>query len=122
MKKEPTYYVYILANKRNGTLYTGVTNNLIRRVIEHKGKIIKGFTSKYGIDKLVYFETHKYINDAIQREANIKAWHRKWKLELIEEHNIGWKDLLFEIATKEEIVEMRKFVKNAYVSSGFQPR
>jgi putative endonuclease len=118
--KESTYYVYILTNKRNGTLYTGVTNNIIRRVIEHKDKIIKGFTSRYGVDKLVYYETHKYINDAIQREANIKAWHRKWKLELIEEYNNGWKDLFFEIATIEEIEEMRKILKETYITTGFQ--
>jgi putative endonuclease len=114
------YFVYILTNKRNGTLYTGVTNNLLRRVLEHKEKIMKGFTSKYGIDKLVYFETHNYINDAIQRESNIKAWKRKWKLELIEENNKEWKDLFYEIANENEIIELRKIIKESYNTSGFQ--
>ena len=121
LTKENIYYVYILASKRNGTLYTGVTNNLLRRVVEHKEKIIEGFTSKYGVDKLVYFETHKYINDAIKRESNIKAWKRKKKLDLIETHNIVWKDLIYEIATAEEIEEMKKILKETYITSGFQP-
>ena len=75
-----TYYVYILASKRNGTLYTGVTNYLLRRVLEHKDKIIKGFTAKYGVDKLVYYESHNYINNAIQRESNIKLGNGNGKL------------------------------------------
>jgi putative endonuclease len=120
MANEHTYYVYILASKRNGTLYTGVTNNLLRRIIEHKEKIIKGFTSKHGVDKLVYYESHKYINDAISRESNIKAWQRKWKLQLIEENNIEWKDLLFDIASEDEINEMRKIVMETYSTTGFQ--
>jgi putative endonuclease len=119
--KEHTYYVYILASKRNGTLYTGVTNNLLRRVLEHKEKTIKGFSSKYGVCKLVYFEVHKYINDAIKRESNIKAWKRKWKLKLIEENNIVWKDLLNVIASEDEINEMKKIIKESYITSGFQP-
>jgi putative endonuclease len=115
-----SYFVYILASKRNGTLYTGVTNNLLRRVLEHKDKIIKGFTSKYGVDKLVYFEVHKYINDAIKRKSYIKAWNRKKKLELIETHNIEWKDLFYELASEIEIEEMRKLIKEKYNTSGFQ--
>jgi putative endonuclease len=122
MKKEHSYFVYILASKRNGTLYTGVTNNLLRRVIEHKEKTIKGFSSKYEVCKLVYFEIHKYINDAIKRESNIKAWQRKWKLKLIEENNIEWKDLLYEIAEENEIKEMIKIVKESSVSTGFSLR
>ena len=110
----------MLASKRNGTLYTGVTNNLLRRVLEHKDKIIKGFTAKYGVDKLVYFESHKYINNAIQRESNIKAWKRKWKLELIEENNKEWKDLFYDLITETEIEDLRKIIKETYVSSGFQ--
>jgi putative endonuclease len=120
LKKEHSYFVYILASKRNGTLYTGVTNNLFRRVLEHKDKIIKGFTSKYGVDRLVYFENHKYINDAIKRESNIKAWNRKKKLKLIETYNIEWKDLFFEIASEIEIEEMRKLIKEKYNTTGFQ--
>ena len=116
---EKTFYVYILASKRNGTLYTGVTNNLLRRVLEHKDKIIKGFTAKYGVDKLVYFESHKYINNAIQRESNIKAWKRKWKLELIEENNKGWRDLFYELISKTEIEDLRKVIKESNVDSEF---
>jgi putative endonuclease len=118
MTKEHTYYVYILASKRNGTLYTGVTNNLLRRVLEHKEKNIKGFSAKYGVCRLVYYEVHKYINDAIKRESNIKAWKRKWKLKLIEENNIVWKDLLYEIASEDEINKMRKIIKESYITSG----
>jgi len=106
--KEKVYYVYILASKRNGTLYTGVTNDLIRRVMEHKEKIIKGFTSKYGADKLVYYESHRYINEAIRRESNIKAWKRKWKLELIEEENKEWKDLFYDLIDEKDIKELKE--------------
>jgi putative endonuclease len=91
MTEERIYYVYILANKKNGTLYVGVTNNLVRRVLDHKDKVIKGFTGKYNVDKLMYFEMHKYVNDAIRRESNIKAWKRAWKIRLIEEQNKEWK-------------------------------
>jgi putative endonuclease len=115
-----SYFVYIVASKRNGTLYTGITNNLLRRVLEHKDKIIKGFTSKYGVDKLVYYEVHKYINDAIKRESYIKAWNRKKKLGLIETYNIEWKDLFYELASKIEIEEMKKLIKEKYIASGFQ--
>ena len=88
------YYVYILASKRNGTLYIGVTNDLIRRVYEHKNKINKkSFTSRYNINKLVYFEEYGYPSEAIYRERQIKKWKRKWKLELIEKENPWWRDL-----------------------------
>jgi putative endonuclease len=109
--QENNYYVYILANKRNGTLYIGVTNNLTRRILEHKEKIIKGFTSKYGVDKLVYFEMHKYINNALQRESNIKAWKRKWKLELIESNNKNWNDLFYDLTTEDEIKDLKELIK-----------
>jgi len=88
-----TYYVYILANKRNGTLYTGITNNLTRRVYEHKSGLIEGFTKKYSIDKLVYFESTTDVNDAILREKRLKKWKRQWKIELIEKINPDWRDL-----------------------------
>ncbi|EKE15122.1 MAG: excinuclease ABC subunit C [uncultured bacterium] len=87
------YYVYILASDRNGTLYIGVTNNIVRRVTEHKNKEIKGFTEKYNINKLVYFEKYEDINEAIVQEKRLKKWNRKWKLDLIEQSNPKWRDL-----------------------------
>ncbi len=86
-------YVYILANKKNGTLYTGVTSDLIKRVYQHKTKIYGGFSAKYNVDRLVYFEIHEDINQAILRETRIKGWKRAWKLELIEKENPDWQDL-----------------------------
>lgn len=93
-----SYYTYILFNLRNGTLYIGVTNHLVKRVYEHKQHIFKGFTDKYDIDKLAYYEIHDDINEAIKREKQLKAWKRSWKLELIESHNPDWKDLYDEIS------------------------
>lgn len=87
------YYVYILASKRNGTLYTGVTSNLENRVYQHKSNLIKGFTSAYGVHHLVYYEVYNDIYDAILREKRIKKWERRWKLELIEAVNPDWQDL-----------------------------
>lgn len=87
------YFVYILASRRNGTLYIGVTNNLARRVWEHKNKIVKGFTEKYNIDKLVYYEVFTEISYAISREKQLKFWKRQWKLQLIEKENPEWIDL-----------------------------
>jgi putative endonuclease len=88
------YFVYIMANKRNGTIYIGVTNELFRRSIQHKSKeSTKSFTAKYNIDMLVYYESYQYIQDAIIREKQLKKWERKWKLRLIEELNPTWKDL-----------------------------
>ena len=93
-----SYYVYILASARNGTLYVGVTNDLIRRIYEHKTQGIAGFTQKYSVHQLVWFEIHEEIAVAIQREKNIKAWQRAWKIRLIEENNREWRDLYEEIA------------------------
>ena len=87
------YYVYILASKRNGTLYIGVTNDLERRIFEHRNDLIEGFTKKYGVHYLVYYEQTEDIHAAIQREKQLKKWNRKWKLELIEKQNPEWKDL-----------------------------
>ncbi len=87
------YYVYILASKKNGTLYIGVTNDMMRRVGEHKAGMIEGFTTKYKINKLVYFEAYKNINEAILREKRLKKWNRHWKIKLIEEMNPEWNDL-----------------------------
>ncbi|MGL9778902.1 GIY-YIG nuclease family protein [Wolbachia pipientis] len=87
------YYVYILASKNNRTLYTGITSNLIKRIWEHKSKVISGFTSKYNVQKLVYFEEFQDINSAFNREKLLKSWKRKWKVDLIEKENLSWIDL-----------------------------
>ena len=91
------YYVYILASKTYGTLYIGVTNDLIKRVHQHKSEVIAGFTKKYGVHKLVYYETHSDVNAAITREEQMKKWNRQWKINLIEEMNPEWKDLYIDI-------------------------
>jgi len=87
------YYVYILASQRNGTLYTGITSDLIKRVWQHKNSLIEGFTKKYFIKNLVYFEAHNSAEEAIKREKQIKKWNRSWKLRLIEDKNPNWDDL-----------------------------
>jgi len=87
------YYVYILASKKNGTLYIGITNNLVRRVYEHKEGLVEGFTKKYNVKNLVYYEIHNSVYEAIKREKALKKWLRKWKIELIEKMNPTWKDL-----------------------------
>ena len=94
---EKQFYVYILASKRNGTLYTGVTSDLIQRVWQHKHHMVEGFTKKYRVKKLVYYEVHDNAESAITREKRIKKWRRKWKLRLIEEKNPQWTDLYDEI-------------------------
>lgn len=86
-------YVYILASSRNGTLYIGVTSDLIKRIYEHKNNLIDGFTKKYGVHRLVYYEQTSDIESAIEREKRLKKWNRKWKLELIEKNNPDWEDL-----------------------------
>lgn len=91
------HYVYILASKRNGTLYIGVTSNLVQRVYQHKTDKANGFTKKYNVHLLVYYEIVEDINSAIQREKQLKAWKRQWKLDLIEKINPIWKDLYSEI-------------------------
>ena len=87
------YYVYILANKRNGTLYIGVTNSIARRTLEHRESPNDSFTRKYGTTMLVYVEPHEQITNAIQREKQLKNWRRAWKLDLIEKDNPDWRDL-----------------------------
>jgi putative endonuclease len=87
------YHVYILASKPNGTLYVGVTNNIARRVWQHKQGLVEGFTKKYSVDKLVYCEAFAQPQEAIQREKRLKKWNRAWKIQLIESTNPGWKDL-----------------------------
>lgn len=87
------FFVYILASQRNGTLYVGVTSNLVRRMLEHKGKLVPGFTRQYGVDLLVYFEAYDSILEARAREHSMKRWRRAWKIELIEKLNPNWDDL-----------------------------
>jgi putative endonuclease len=87
-----------LASKRHGTLYIGVTNDLIKRVYEHKNGFVEGFTKKYGVHMLVYYEQCESIESAIRREKQLKVWHRNWKIRLIEEANPDWKDLYSVIA------------------------
>jgi putative endonuclease len=91
MDKE--FYVYILAGKRNGTLYTGVTSDLVKRVWQHKTDLVGGFTQKYNVKNLVYYEAHQKAESAITREKRIKKWRRAWKIKLIEERNPNWDDL-----------------------------
>jgi len=91
------FFVYILCSKRNGTLYTGVTSDLIKRVYEHKNKLADGFTKKYGVHRLIWYEMHDAAETAIPREKQIKKWNRAWKLEVIEQMNPDWKDLYDEL-------------------------
>ena len=88
-----TYYVYILASRKDGTLYIGFTNDLKRRVYEHKNNLVEGFTNKYNVNMLVYYEQTNDVNSAIQREKRLKKWERKWKIRLIEKMNPDWLDL-----------------------------
>ena len=88
-----TYYVYILASKRNGTLYIGVTNNLGKRVWEHREGLVEGFTRKYGVKRLVHFEVFEDVHAAIHRETRLKKWKRQWTIDLIQKANVEWRDL-----------------------------
>jgi putative endonuclease len=91
MTKQPA--VYILASKRNGTLYIGVTSDLVKRAWEHKNDVAEGFTKKYGVHTLVYYEMHGGMTEAIRREKQLKKWNRAWKTELIDKENPQWRDL-----------------------------
>lgn len=93
------YYVYLLASQKHGTLYLGVTNNIVRRAYEHRTKAVDGFTKRYGIDKLVWFEIYDDIASAITREKELKKWRRDWKIRLIEDANPDWTDLYPNIAS-----------------------
>ena len=90
------YYVYILANRRYGVLYVGVTNDLLRRMIQHRAKIVPGFTKEYGVIRLVYFEEYSSITEARARERSLKRWRRAWKLALVDQMNPEWRDLIEE--------------------------
>ncbi len=91
------YFVYILASKKNGTIYIGVTNDLIKRVWEHKNRVVEGFTKKYNVHNLVYYEQCPDVREAIAREKQLKGWHRQWKIDLIEQSNPAWEDLYDEL-------------------------
>jgi putative endonuclease len=92
-----SYWVYILASKPRGTLYVGVTNDLVRRVAEHRDGMVSGFTKTYRVKMLAYFEEHANVLEAIKREKQLKRWARSWKIELIRERNPDWRDLFDEI-------------------------
>ncbi len=92
------FFVYILSNRRRGVLYIGLTNDLIRRLSEHKAKLVPGFTKTYGVVMLVYYEEYSSISQARTREATLKRWRRAWKIQLIDEFNPGWRDLSDEFA------------------------
>lgn len=93
------FYIYILASKPNSTLYVGLTSNLQKRIFEHKNKLIEGFTSKYNVDHLVYYEVYDDFDNAVSKEKNMKAWKRAWKIELIQKSNPDWNDLYNEICS-----------------------
>ena len=97
MPGSKTYYVYMLASARNGTLYIGVTSNLVRRVTQHRTGQCPGFTQHYHVHRLVYFEMFHHIDDAIRREKRLKKWKRQWKLRLVEQTNPDWRDLYDEL-------------------------
>ena len=99
---DKTYYIYILSSKPNGTLYIGVTSDLIKRVYQYKNKIIAGFTSKYNVNQLIYFEQGYGAEGAILREKELKKWQRSWKIALIETENPSWNDLYPQILGKEK--------------------
>jgi putative endonuclease len=96
MVKQPA--VYILASKRNGTLYVGVTSDLVKRVWQHRSDLVEGFTKRYSVHMLVYYELHTSMREAIRREKQVKKWNRAWKIELIEQENPHWRDLWPEVA------------------------
>ncbi len=93
MPGSKTYCVYIMASRKNGTLYVGVTGNLVQRVMRHKDGAVPGFTERYGVHRLVYHESFRHIDDAILREKRLKKWKRHWKIRLIERTNPEWRDL-----------------------------
>jgi putative endonuclease len=97
LKGKDQFYVYILASRRNGTLYIGVTSDLIKRVHEHKSDLVAGFTKKHGVHHLVYYETVDDVDSALAREKRLKKWNRAWKVELIEKVNHDWRDLYFDL-------------------------
>ena len=109
-----TYYVYMMTNMKNGTLYIGVTSDLLKRVVEHKTKQMKGFTEQHDIDRLVWFEQTESIEGAIKKEKQMKKWKRQWKIREIEKANPDWNDLFYEIGGSDELLEaVEKQMKEA---------
>jgi putative endonuclease len=102
------YYIYILASKPYGTLYIGVTNDLVRRVWEHKNGFVEGFTKNYNVHLLVYYEQCESVESTITREKQLKKWKRRWKLDLIEKMNPGWKDLYTRLPSSYKLVSMNR--------------
>ena len=98
MAAELHFWVYILASRLGGTLYTGVTNDLVRRVYKHREGLVEGFTKKHGVHRLVHFEQFDDVENAIRREKRLKSWNRAWKIRLIEEKNPNWIDLYYQVA------------------------
>jgi len=94
---EKQFCVYILASAKRGTLYIGVTSNLVQRVVQHREKVVEGFTARYGIDRLVWYEVHHEAGSAILREKQLKRWNRLWKIQLVETTNSDWRDLFSEV-------------------------
>ncbi len=99
MSTERYYWVYVLASTVGGTLYIGVTNNLVRRMYEHRNGLVPGFTKRYGVHRLVYLEPHTDVAAAIRREKRLKRWNRAWKMQLIEQMNPNWDDLYTQISS-----------------------
>ena len=108
LMKQHNYYVYLLTSYDNSVFYVGVTNNLIRRVVEHKVHRNDGFTSQYGVNKLVYFETYSNVEDAIKREKQVKRYKRLWKVNLVNSINAEWNDLSGQIGVTKEMLESAK--------------
>jgi len=106
MREDKQYYVYILTNKSNKVLYIGVTNNLVRRMFEHKNKLVEGFAKKYNLTKLVYYDLTNDVESAINREKQLKNWHRDWKINLITQVNPKWRDLSKEFLGDAESPEL----------------
>jgi len=102
-----SYYVYMMTNKKRGTLYIGITGNLIRRVIEHKQGLIKGFTQEYNLDKLVWYDQTNDVKVAIKKEKLMKKWYRRYKENVIEELNPDWNDLYYEIGGTDELLNLK---------------
>lgn len=115
INKEYSYYVYILTNETNTVFYTGFTNDIVRRIVEHKIKIHNSFSSKYNVTKLVYYEHFTDVHNAIEREKKLKKWNREWKWRLIRKMNPGVRDLIYDFASEKEIAEliddMKKIIK-----------